>query len=156
MLRLRSPAFEDGERVPEHYWAERAGGTNDSIPLEWDGAPEGTDSYIVLMLDRHPSAEGFVHWAVSDIPGDAVGLPEGASGKRMPNGSREYPATTGKSGYFGPTPPPGSGDHRYEISVYALAVRTLGLPQDATADDMQDAMEGNVLDVATLAGVVGR
>lgn len=158
MLRLRSAAFEDGGQIPHRSASPRVeGGGNLSVPLEWDGAPEGTASLALLMLDRHPAANGFVHWMVADIPGDVPGLPEGVSHTAaMPHGSVELGNTGGGPGYIGPSPPAGSGPHRYEVSVYALSVARLGVDDGSSVDDFTDALEGNVLDVATISGTFER
>ena len=41
-LQLFSPAFKDGGNIPAVYARPAAGGDNVSIPLKWNGAPEGT------------------------------------------------------------------------------------------------------------------
>ena len=40
---------------------------NISPPLEWEDAPEGTRSFALAFVDRHPVARNYVHWLVADI-----------------------------------------------------------------------------------------
>lgn len=85
-LQLSSPAFKDGAEIPAIH-ARSTG--NVSIPLKWTGAPEGTKSFALSIVDHHPVARKWAHWIVINIPPDVTSLPEGASGKSMPPGSIE-------------------------------------------------------------------
>jgi len=115
-MRLHSPNFADGERIPaecafavpdpdEHI----AFSDNRNPGLEWDDVPEGTRSFALLCVDRDvPSVpddvnkEGrvvpadlprveFVHWVLVDIPADVRRIEEGAF-------SRGGPVPRGKEG----------------------------------------------------------
>lgn len=156
MFTLSSSAFNDGRRIPLAYI--RAGGGRDrSIPLAWSGAPTGTASFAVTVVDHAPVAHMWVHWAVVDIPPSATGLPDGASGtSAMPAGARELDSTYGTRGYGGPNPPAGTGEHPYVATVYALSVPSLDVPAKATAGDLARAMSGKVLAEASVTGVYSR
>lgn len=117
---VTSDDFADGGRLP----AEQLGGADVSPQLSWSGAPEDTVSYAVTCYDPDaPTAAGFWHWAVFNIPasvtsldagiGDAelAGLPEGAVALRGDSGSR---------GFYGAEPPAGHGPHRYIFAVHAI------------------------------------
>lgn len=133
------------------------GGENISVPLSWANAPEGTKSFAVVMVDRHPVAGNWFHWLVADIPAEATSIPEGASAtSQMPPGSRELNNTAGRPGYYGPQPPPGSGDHDYETTVYALSVDRLGVGSDAGLSGFLSAIDGKVLGSAKVSGMFGR
>ena len=112
-MRIRSTGFEHGHRIP----AEFAMGTPDGFggnrnpPLEWDGAPGGTRSFVLLCIDpdaptdpalvadeatpiptEHPRGD-FVHWVLADIPANVHGIAAGsasdgvtARGKTAPGG----------------------------------------------------------------------
>lgn len=150
---LTSSAFTDGGRIPvEHCMAGVPGGANVSPPLAWSQAPAGTASYAVFIIDRHPIARDWVHWAVVDLPPSVTSLPAGASGSLEPP-ARELVNTYGDRGYGGPMPPPGSGEHPYETTVYALDVDRLEIPDAPTAADIERAVSGHVLAKATLTGV---
>lgn len=157
-MRLESSAFVEGGRIPTPYcWKAVAGGENRSVPLSWSGAPDGTASLALAMVDRHPIANDWVHWLVIDIPTSVTAIPEGASGTAsMPAGARELDNTFGSTGYGGPAAPPGTGDHRYETTVYALSLPRVELTGGASIADFERAIQGNVLAKATLTGVFSR
>lgn len=122
---LSSPAFEDGGLIPVEYANTGvSGGDNISIPYEWRGAPDGTQSYALVLVDRHPVARSWVHWMVTGIPAASTALGPGASGRAMPAGVVEHLNTFGKPGYGGPQPPAGSGKHEYE----AVSTRSTQVP----------------------------
>jgi Raf kinase inhibitor-like YbhB/YbcL family protein len=110
-----------------------AGGEDVSPHLAWSGAPEGTQSYAVTIYDPDaPTASGFWHWAVFNIPADVTELPTGASGTSMPSGAVELRNDGGETGYAGAAPPPGHGTHHYHVVVHAVDVPSLDIPADAS------------------------
>lgn len=151
-MRITRSAFEDGGNIDRRYWSARAGGDDMSPTIEWDGAPEGTRSYAISMVDHAPVANLWVHWLAIDIPAATRMLPDGASGVTMPQGTKELHNTAGSSGYGGPSPPPGSGDHPYVLTVYALSVDRLSLSSRASLDDFERAIAGVTLDSASITG----
>ena len=153
-MQVTSPAYAQGGTMPARFaaWQVQAGG-NVSVPISWSGAPSGTRSYVVVMTDRHPVARGWVHWLVISIPASASALPEGVSGTPgVPAGAVELENTSGRAGYGGPQPPPGTGVHDYETTVFALDVAHLGVEPPATWDDVSGAMQGHVLASGSLTG----
>jgi Raf kinase inhibitor-like YbhB/YbcL family protein len=155
-MELRSAAFSDGGKIPQKYVMPGAGGENVSLPFQWSGAPAGTQSYALSIVDPHPVAHNWVHWLVINLPGNSKGIEEGASGRNMPPGSAELRNSFGKQGYGGPQPPPGSGDHPYVATLYALNVPGLDLKPDTNLAGFQKAMDGKVLGTAKLTGYYGR
>ncbi len=155
-MELSSPAFADGGRIPQDYVMPGAGGKNLSFPLKWSGAPAGTQSFALSVVDPHPVARNWVHWLVINLPPEVGGLEAGASGKRMPAGALELHNSWGKPGYGGPQPPPGTGDHPYEVTLYALKVPKLELKPAVKLTDFQKALEGKVLGTAKITGYYGR
>ncbi|WP_187441035.1 YbhB/YbcL family Raf kinase inhibitor-like protein [Corynebacterium urealyticum] len=130
-LKISSETFADGDRLPE----AQLGGNDVSPQLSWEPGPEGTESYAVTCFDPDaPTASGFWHWAVFNIPasvtslhldaGDAelAGLPKGATALRGDSGSR---------GYYGAMPPEGHGPHRYLFAVHAVGEK-LDISDSAT------------------------
>lgn len=77
-LTLRSPAFADGERIPDRFART---GDNLSPPLDWQDAPEGTRSFLLIVEDPDAPGGTFRHWAVFDLPADRTGLEEGAAAR---------------------------------------------------------------------------
>ena len=153
---LSSPAFSDGKRIPVVYTRPAVGGKNISPPLTWSGIPEGTKSLALSVIDPHPVARNWVHWMVVDISPETEGLAEGASGKIMPQNSREIVNSFGKPGYGGPQPPSGTGDHPYVFTLYALDVESLDLPEDASLSWFLERLQGHILAESSLTGYFGR
>ena len=104
-MELSSRAFKDGGRIPSQFVMPGAGGKNISIPLDWKGAPEGTKSFALSIIDLHPVAKNWVHWLAINIPASRTDLLEGVSDKDMPPGSVELKNSFGDIGYGGPQPP---------------------------------------------------
>ncbi|WP_239003860.1 YbhB/YbcL family Raf kinase inhibitor-like protein [Nocardia panacis] len=109
-----------------------AGGKDVSPQLSWSGFPSGTKSFAVTVYDPDaPTASGFWHWAVANIPVGTVSLPSGASAE-LPSGAVQLRNDGGFPGYVGAAPPPGHGYHRYFIVVHAVDVETLEVDPEAT------------------------
>ncbi|HYA40776.1 MAG TPA: YbhB/YbcL family Raf kinase inhibitor-like protein [Syntrophobacteraceae bacterium] len=152
-MELSSPAFKDEGAIPSLYARPAAGGRNVSLPLKWTGAPEGTRSFALSIVDQHPVARKWVHWMVLNIPAEVSSLNEGASGRNMPAGAIEIGNSFGTVGYGGPQPPKGTGVHRYVVTIYALKDARLNLKIDATLADFQDAIKAKTLGQASITGL---
>jgi Raf kinase inhibitor-like YbhB/YbcL family protein len=147
-LELTSPAFDHGQYIPAKYTGD---GENVSPPLEWSGAPEGTEEFALISDDPDAPGMTWVHWVVYGIPATATELPEAVpADKTLASGARHGMTDFGRIGYGGPAPPPGK-DHRYFFKLYALDVR-LDLGPGATKATLLGAMEGHVLDETQLMG----
>jgi Raf kinase inhibitor-like YbhB/YbcL family protein len=155
-MRLTSSAFHDGERLPVKYVMPGAGGQNISPPLTWQEAPKGTRSFALLCVDPHPIARNWVHWMVINIPASVDHLPEGASGHYMPAGAKELKNSFGFVGYGGPQPPPGTGEHPYVFTVFALDLARLDLSENTSLTEFERAIKGHVLAKASLTGYFSR
>jgi Raf kinase inhibitor-like YbhB/YbcL family protein len=153
---ISSPAFKDGERIPIKYVRQGAGGKNISIPISWRGIPAGTKSFALSIVDIHPIANNWVHWLVINIPSYVTRIDEGASRTKMPPYSSELKNSWGKIGYGGPEPPEGTGDHTYVITIYALSIEKLELGPEASFADFTKAIEGKVIDSASIRGKFAR
>ncbi len=159
---LTSPEFSDGGRLAEAHSYNGFGcsGQNRSPALQWSGAPTGTRSYALLVHDPDaPIASGWWHWLLVNIPASATSLPAGAgdpAANEAPAGSQQIRTSFGSTGYGGPCPPPGHGDHRYNFVLYALGVEQLELPADATAELAAFMVESNALGRARLTGRYSR
>lgn len=155
-MELKSSAFSDGGKIPVKYIMKAIGGENISPGFEWSSAPDGVKSFAFSIVDPHPVANNWVHWFAINIPANSTSIAEGASGSNMPPGSLELNNTYGSTGYGGPQPPEGSGDHPYDCTIYALSVEKLNLEANTTLSDFQKALEGNVLDKSSITGKFGR
>lgn len=123
-FRIWSDAFRQCGDIPVKY--AHGGvpeGRNISLPVSWEKAPKGTQSYAVVMYDIHPIADNYIHWSVLNIPATEKGLQEGVTG-HLANGAVEL------NSYYGMEPPRYSGDHLYRLAIYALDTDKLELPKE--------------------------
>ena len=155
-MEIKSSAFKDGERIPDLYVMKKIGGENISLPFEWSNAPAETKSFAFSMIDPHPVANNWVHWLVIHILPSSTGIAEGVSGRNMTVGCVEFKNSFGISGYGGPQPPAGSGDHPYVCTVYALSVPRLSFNLTISLSEFNAGLEGKILDQASITGIYGR
>ena len=134
-------------------------GENFRPALNWSGAPKDTKSFVVTMFDPDVPADFtnagkdgvtiapdakrqvFYHWSLADIP---------KKFNALPGGDREItiamPAANDLKGYadvheYGGPCPPWNDErlHHYHFEVRALDVKSLRLPENATAKQVRDA-----------------
>lgn len=126
---LVSSAIPAGSVVGAQQLVEDLGGENLSPDLAWSNAPEGTKSFAITCYDPDaPTGSGFWHWVAWDIPADVSSLPLGLA--RDDASLKQAVNDYGNVGYDGPNPPAGP-PHRYQFSVHAMPVETLGVEQGA-------------------------
>lgn len=111
-----------------------AGGQDISPQLSWSGFPEQTRSFAVTVFDPDaPTASGFWHWAVANLPATVTELPAGiGDGSVLPGEAITLRNDAGLARYVGAAPPAGHGYHRYFIAVHAVDVEKLDLTADAS------------------------
>ncbi|MEC5199427.1 Raf kinase inhibitor-like YbhB/YbcL family protein [Arthrobacter sp. PL16] len=113
-----------------------AGGEDQSPQLSWSGFPEGTKSFAVTVYDPDaPTASGFWHWAVFNLPATTTALPAGAGtdgSDLLPKGAVQLRNDGGFAGFVGAAPPAGHGPHHYHVVVHAVDVEFLDIPAEAT------------------------
>lgn len=150
-MQLTSEAFGPHGHIPAKHTGE---GADVSPPLRWSGAPAGTQAFAVICHD--PDAPlvgrgtyGFVHWVLYNLPAATTHLEEAAQVGTA--GSNDF----GKTGYGGPMPPPGHGDHHYYFWVLALD-RSLDLKAGLTLWQFLDKAEPHVLGMNRLVGLYRR
>ena len=111
-LSLSSLAMSDGGSLPVTYTCD---GDSLSPPLSWNGAPEGTDEYAVVM--HHVPGPGDTHWywvmygidqSVTHLDADEN---QGILGTNSVNGLNEY----------APLCSQGPGLKSYTFTLYALS-----------------------------------
>ena len=135
---VTSADVADGETLPSAQVSGvmGAGGEDVSPQLSWSGFPDETRSFAVTVFDPcAPTASGFWHWAVADIPADVTELPTDAGNPErglLPDGAVTLHNDALARRYIGAAPPEGHGTHRYYIVVHAVDVDSLELPEDAT------------------------
>jgi len=156
-LRLRSEAFEPGGRIPAKYTCI---GEGVSPPLDWEGVPEGTRSFALMLekLEEPPVEEdadpGPVLWLVFNIAPELTALPEGLRLDERVGRDDLRPIQGGNhqrtTGYAGPCPSVGDPG-RYAFRVYALSV-VLPAEAGSTWHHLRQAMEGYILAEGELIG----
>lgn len=133
-----------------------AGGQDVSPQLSWSGFPEGTRSFAVTVFDPDaPTASGFWHWAVFNIPVSTTSLPSGAGtedGAGLPDGAVQLRNDAGFRGFVGAAPPPGHGPHHYHVVVHAVDVERLEVPEDASSASLGFQLFSHALGRARIIG----
>jgi Raf kinase inhibitor-like YbhB/YbcL family protein len=154
---VASKAMPDGSTVANaqvgnlHRGSTSCDGKSQSPDLEWSGAPSETTSYAVIMHDPDaPRPGGVWHWVVFDIPAGDTSLPEGLPAHSAR--AKQALNTLGTPDYIGPCPPPGP-PHHYVVTVYALDVPTLNLPDGAPNAPVRAAVDAHTLAKSTLTGL---
>jgi Raf kinase inhibitor-like YbhB/YbcL family protein len=148
LLRLSSPDFADGDRIPEPFSKD---GGNRIPTLEWNDPPQGTVELAFLVEDPDTPAGTWIHWVAAGIDPRTRRI----EGGRLPAGTVEGGNDFKETGYGGPQPPPGDGAHRYFFQLYALRTPT-GLANGCSADDLRRAVIGNELARGVLIGTFER
>lgn len=118
-------------------------------------APATIQSYAIVFhdIENAPSAqtgEDTLHWMIWDIPGTAMGIPEGLPMGDLPDGSKQCACNIGRGAYFGPGAGPGPF-HHYVFEFYALDTK-LNLPATSTRAAVMAAMNGHVIGKAAYVG----
>lgn len=157
-------------------------GGNISPAVSWSGAPAGTQSYAVIMVDPDVPAvfddankEGkvlpadmprrnFYHWVLVDVPASLTTLGKGVEGAggtapkpagKVVHGVRginNFGANNGA--YDGPCPPWNDERmHHYHIQVFALDVPSLTLSGNFGGEDAMKAMQGHILAQGEVVGL---
>lgn len=149
---ITSSAFSPNGTIPRRHTCD---GENLSPALSWSGAPEGTQTFALIMDDPDAPRGVFTHWVLFNLPGSTTSLPEGVPAReRLDNGAVHGQTSAGRMGYEGPCPPPGR-PHRYRFFLYALDT-SLDLKPGATKQAVLQAIQGHILAEAQLVGTYGR
>ncbi|MFH0820307.1 MAG: YbhB/YbcL family Raf kinase inhibitor-like protein [Candidatus Peregrinibacteria bacterium] len=142
--------------MPVRFATRGGGGENISIGLKWSEV-SGAKSYALLFDDKHPVANNWVHWLVTDIPATVTEIPEGVSRTaKMPVGSRELITSWGRTGYDGPQPPVGSGDHEYVATLFALDVEKLEVSNNVSRNDFLKGVGSHTIAKSNWSGWLER
>lgn len=151
-MQLSSPAFDNDGPIPARHTGE---GEDVSPAFSWRNAPGNTRSFAVVCHD--PDAPlitsrgtyGFVHWTLYDIPGSVTELTEGVSD--YTTGKNDF----GNTGYGGPMPPEGHGEHKYYFWVLALDAE-LNLDAGLTLWELLEKVEPHVIGMNRIIGTYRR
>ncbi|MGI0088544.1 MAG: YbhB/YbcL family Raf kinase inhibitor-like protein [Nitrosotalea sp.] len=140
-----SSAFENNGMIPSQYTCD---GDGLSPPLAIAGVPQTAKSLALTVVDADAPEGPFTHWIMWNIStndtvfsaGDDVAFPQGIT-------------SAGTHGYNAPCPP--TGTHRYFFTIYALDT-ILNLDQNATRSDLEQVMNGHIIDKTELIGRYSR
>ena len=147
---------------------------NLSPPLAWSGAPEGTQSFALIIYSTElvGSDELWTHWVIWNIPAEVTELAKGVEAMgTLANGASQGLNGGGVVGYLGPCPPnmlstmddgttsqhesgqtnPKQEIEKYYFEIYALDTK-LDLAAGATRDELLQAMDGHILAGGELVG----
>src|SRR3989338_6389030 len=144
-MKLISPAFKHNGAIPSEYTCD---GEDISPELNIENVPENAKSLALIMDDPDAPAGTWVHWVVWNIPANTKVIPKGTSPKGV-KGKTNF----GRLGYGGPCPP--SGTHRYFFKLYALDT-ILNLKEGSSKKDLENAMQGHIIEKTELMGTYKR
>ena len=143
-MELKSDVFENNEKIPGKYTCD---GEDVSPQLSILNVPENSKSLVLIMDDPDavkPAGKVWDHWIVFNIPIETKEIleaqgPQGVHGK----------GTSGNLNYMGPCPP--DAEHKYFFKLFALDI-TLDLSQGSTKQEVEEAMQGHIIEQTELIG----
>ncbi len=167
-----------GNKNPHLSWSGAPEGTRSfvvtCIDHDCPSAPDDVNQADREVPSTLPRVD-FTHWLLANIPPSVTTIEEGShSDGVVPRGKPADAAPIGVhglndytawfagdpdlegnwNGYDGTAPPwNDSIPHHYEFSVFALDVDQLDLAPGFSRDDLEAAMEGHVLDSASITGL---
>jgi Raf kinase inhibitor-like YbhB/YbcL family protein len=145
-MKISSSAVQASGQLLPQYTCD---GENQNPPLTFSEVPVEAKSLVLILEDPDAPGGTFTHWLLYDMSPATLQIPDGAPPMTGNAGTNDF----GGVGYGGPCPP--SGTHRYYFRLYALDI-TLGLPQGASRQQLQTAMEGHVMAAAELMGTYAK
>jgi Raf kinase inhibitor-like YbhB/YbcL family protein len=158
-VKVYCPALLSGKYLPNKFAHKSVqGGQNVSPSVQWGDVPAGTKSFVLSIIDHHPSAKNWTHWFVINIPHTIREITERASGvrERMPLGALELRNSFGDLGYGGPHPQKNSGPHEYVMSVRALSIEAVPVGPFSTPQECEQEMRGKILGIGSVVGIFQR
>jgi len=141
-MQLTSPSFEYGQPIPARYTCK---GDNISPPLSIANIPVEAQGLVLIVHDPDAPRGDWLHWTVWNIDPEVDEISENT----VPQGGIEGVTDFDKPGWGGPCPP--SGIHRYMFDLYALST-PLDVPAGASLGELQEAMQGKIIEQTQLIG----
>lgn len=145
-MKITSSAFSDHGTIPHEYTCD---GEDISPPLYFENVPDEAQSLTLIVEDPDAPGKTWVHWVVVNIDPATTRVLEDS----VPTGGFEAMTDFGHTGWGGPCPP--TGPHRYYFKLYALDT-TLDITEDITREEVENAMEGHILEKAELVAIYSR
>ncbi len=144
-LKITSPAVKKGKRLPltyTCYW------DNISPPIHWEGAPEGTQSFVLFMEQRKSDNPAFLNWALFNIAGTKTGI--GKDVAKVAQLEDEMAQTLNghrNAGYAGPCEPRGVVPYVFRLFALDTALEISG---GGSREELIAVMNGHIIDAAEL------
>ncbi len=145
-MKITCPIFANNKKIPKQYTCD---GSNVNPPLRFNDIPPVTKSLCLIMDDPDAPNGTWVHWTIFDMDASIQNIDQNSK----PSSGVEGMTSFGKPGYGGPCPP--SGTHRYFFKLFALDIK-LGLPAGADIKQIEDKMQGHILQQVELVGLCSR
>ena len=157
---LTSTAFADGGLLERSYAGDdkaNAGctGSNVSPALAWANVPSAAKSLALLIYDQQGrNGLGVNHQVAYGIPVSASGFERGqlAAGSGFVGGK----GSAGRTVYYGPCPPAGSGLHHYVFTLIATDLDPVVLEPGLTREQLLDELAGHALGSAAIVARFGQ
>jgi Raf kinase inhibitor-like YbhB/YbcL family protein len=124
-------------------------GDNVSPAISWSNAPQGTQSFALLVTDPvGGKGLGVTHLVAYNIPAATTGFAQGdlTQGKGYTGGKN----SPGTQAWYGPCPPVGSGMHHYNFVAIATDLPPEQLKAGLTHDELVKQLKGHALGAASL------
>lgn len=141
-MRISSGAFSDGGKIPDRYTMY---GENRIPPIHLESIPASARSLALIVDDPDAPRGTFNHWLLFNMDPKTTDIKEDCVPETATPGRNDF----GEVEYGGPKPP--SGEHRYFFKAYALDT-VLPLARGCRRDELDRAMQGHVMEMATLMG----
>jgi len=135
-MELTSSDFQEGSEIPKKFGYKHE---NEQPNVEFSSIPSEAKTLAIIMDDPDAmKAVGkvWVHWLTYHSVAE-------------PNSKIEGKTDFGEIGYGGPAPP--DGQHTYIFKGYALDT-VLDLKEGYSKQELENAMEGHILDQVKLTG----
>jgi Raf kinase inhibitor-like YbhB/YbcL family protein len=163
LFTLKSTTFADGKIMPKKVANNTANiannpncvGENVSPQFSWSNVPDGTKSFVFLMIDPEGrGGAGVNHWVAYGIPASVTGFAEGEVSKQTDKyvGGKNTP---GVAFYSGPCTPPNQMPHHYTFVLIATDLAPTELPPGLTREDVTAKLAAPGQPPAHAKGVAG-
>ncbi len=140
---LQSTAFQENDPIPQKYTCD---GEDVNPQLNIDDIPDTAETLVLIVDDPDAPGKTWDHWLVFNIDPVSEIAEDSVPGKQATNDFN-------KEDYGGPCPP--GGTHRYYFRLYALDT-TLALEEGVSRNELEEAMQGHIVDEAELMGTYSR
>jgi Raf kinase inhibitor-like YbhB/YbcL family protein len=145
-LKLSSPAFENGGRIPKKHTCD---GENVNPSLKIENVPSNTKSLALVFDDIDAPRGSYVHWILWNLAPDVEEIKANSVPEGVVQGLNDFK----KRNYGGPCPP--GRAHKYVFRIYALDT-IFNLNPNSTKKDLEKPMEGHIISRAQLTGLYKR